>query len=433
MRTALLALAAVACAVPAAASVPLLEVEGPITPIQARYLRREIKRADAEGAAAIVVRINTPGGLVTAMNKMVEAMANSNAPVVAYVAPRTAQAASAGAFLVLAADVAAMAPGTRIGSAHPVSGGGEDIGEAMEKKIVGDLTSLTRSLARRHNRNETFAVEMIRSSLNLSAEEALDTGAIDLIAEDEADLLKKIDGMTYERGGETRTISVAASPLVRRPPSAIERFLDALANPTLAAILLTVGVMGIIYEAWSPGVGFGAIVGGLSLLLGLIALAQLPIQIGALLLLLFGIVLLILETQFVSHGLLTLAGVAAVVLGGMYFLDTSEYFGAAQTIRWGVLAPTLLVLVAVFAAVLTLVVRALRSKPAMGTEALVGRTAKVRETVGPGGGLVFVDGAVWKAEPAEAGEISAGEAVEVVAVRENPTRLVVRRRQEGGA
>lgn len=419
--------------------VHVLEIEGAITPIKARYLAQGIAAAEKENAGLVILRINTPGGLVTSMDEMVSSISNAKVPVAAFVAPRTALAASAGTFLVLASDVAAMAPGARIGSAHPVSGDGKEIGKHLEAKVVNDLLSLMRALARRHGRNETAAVETVRSSINFTAEEAAETGLIDFVVEDEAGLLARIEGRAYVRNGETRAIHVAGGEILRRPPSAVEGFLDALANPTLAAILLSIGIMGIIYEAWSPGVGFGAVVGGIALLLGLISLSQLPIDVGAMLLIILGIVLLVLELKIVSHGLLTVGGISAILLGGMYFVDASQYYGAVQKIQWGVLVPMLVVVGGAFALALAMVARALRAKPTAGMEAMIGREGEVRREVGPAGGLIHVEGALWKATAAPGGiapgagaeRLEAGARVTVVGVLQRPTRLVVERKKEG--
>lgn len=410
----------------ATAPIHVLTIEGPVTPIQARYLARGIRAAEEEGAGLVVLRVASPGGLVDSMNKMVASISNARVPVVAHVAPRTAHAASAGAFLVIAADVAAMAPGTRIGSAHPVGGGGEDLGKSMAEKAVNDLAALARSLARDRGRNETAAVAMVRLSANYTAEEAKETGLVEILAEDEAALLAALDGLKIVRRGAEIRLAVRGAEIVRRAPSRVERILGVLADPTLAAILLSIGVMGLVYEASSPGIGFGAIVGSIALLLGLVALSVLPIRFGATLLLLLGLTLVILEAKFQSKGLLTLAGGSAILLGGMYFLDEGRYFGAAQTLRWGVLAPTLLAVGGALAAMIYLAGRALAGAPVTGAEALVGMTGEVRA-----GGLVFLDGALWNWSP-ESGDPAAfppGAKVVVTRVESRPTRLVVKKKE----
>lgn len=416
---------AAASAAAAPREVVHLTIEGVINPIKARYIENELKQAAEDRAALVVISINTPGGLVDSMQDIVGDIVNSPVPVVTFVEPQAAMATSAGTFIVLAGDVAAMAPGTTIGSAHPVGGQGEKIEGPMEEKVVNVLVSLSKTLSERRNRNAWFAEQSVKSSVNLTAEAAKESGVIEILARDMPDLLRQLDGYRIDNANRKDTIVITGATVREEPLSRFEIFLDAVANPTVAYILMTLGVMGLIYEFSSPGVGLGAIVGSICLLLGLVALSALPIHIGGILLIILGFIMIVLEFKLASHGLLTTGGIIALVLGSFVFVDAGGYYGAVQQIKYGVVLPVIVGMALVLAFMVGLAIKALKSPQRMGLKAMVGATATVKTALAPCG-MVFADGALWNAVSAD-GEIAAGEEVVIERIEGTPRHLVVRR------
>lgn len=403
-------------------------VHGVINPIKARYLARVIEDARKQGASALLLSIDTPGGLVSSMQDIVQQITNAPFPVIGLVEPSTAQATSAGALLLLATDVAAMLPDTRVGAAHPV-GAGEPLRGAMEKKATNSLASLARSLATRRDRSAEAAEAMVRKSVSYTAAEALDKRIIELIVPSRSELLRLVDGRTVERAGKTVTLRTQGAKLVDARLSWSERILDAAADPTLASLLLTIGVLGILYELSSPGIGLGGIVGVTALVVALLAMSVLPLRIAGIALLLAGLAAIALEVKTPAHGLLGLGGIAAITVGAIVLIDEGGYFGALPQIRWSVFAPVLVLSTVGVIALARVVSRSQQPPPRVGVEALPGargraRGALTRSTDG-WTGSVFVDGARWPAIAEH--EVAAGDPVEVVAVESHPTRLRVRR------
>jgi membrane-bound serine protease (ClpP class) len=388
-----------------------LRIEGVINPIKVRYIENAFAEAQAAKVKLIIVSINTPGGLVDSMEKIVATIVNSPIPVVTFVSPQAATATSAGTFIVLAGDVAAMVPGTTIGSAHPVGGQGEKIEGPMEDKILNLLISQARSLAERRNRNVHFAEESIRSSMNLAAEAALDTKVIDLIANDLDELVRKLDGFVISHENRKDTLATAGLPIRFVPLSRAENFLDAIANPSIAYILMTLGVMGLIYEFSNPGIGLGAVMGSICLLLGLLSMSALPIHLGGVLLLILGLIMLGLEFKIQSGGLLTVGGVIALILGSFILVDAGQYYGAVQEVKFGVVLPLVGGIAVIAGVFLYLTIRTLRSPQRMGFEGMNGLKGTAKTALAPRG-TVFVDGALWEAESLD-GEIASGERIEV--------------------
>lgn len=413
---------------PAAAAPVFVQarVEGVINPIQARHVERAIERARAEQAQFVLITLDTPGGLVTSMQQIVSAITNAGLPVITYTAPRSAQATSAGAFILLAADVAAMAPGTRVGAAHPVAQG-QNLEGDLNEKATNSLASLIKSLAERRGRPSDIAESMVRKSVSLTAEEALEKKLVEILANDENHLLRQLDGRKLN---EKKTLTTRGLRRVDVELSTIDRVLDKIADPTLTSLLLSLGVLAILYELGSPGVGAGGAIGALLLVLGLLGSSVLPIEASALALFVIGFVAIALEIKLPTHGILGGAGVVAIVIGGMLLVDPEDYFGGVRRVNVSLFGPV------VAATALTLVIigratrRALAAPPAVGSEALIGKRGDARSTFGPDEpetqGQVFVDGARWQALSAE-GRIQRGDTVEVVRVTEKPTRLVVRR------
>jgi membrane-bound serine protease (ClpP class) len=407
-----------------------VHVDGVINPIKARYLRQALELAQTRGAEFLLVSIDTPGGLVSSMQKMVRDMSNSPIPTVAFVEPATAQATSAGAFLVLASDVAAMAPGTRVGAAHPV-GADKNLEGAMEEKATNSLVSLAKSLAARHGRPESYAESIVRQSVSLTADEAKKAGAIEIIAQNRDALFEALDGRHIEAAGRQVNFATKGIEVIDLPLSPTNRLLDAIANPTLASILLSLGVLGILYELSSPGIGAAGIVGTICLVLALVALSTLPLKLGGFALLLTGFVAIAIEVKTPTHGALALGGVVALVLGALVLVDETGYFGAAQKLDFRIFVPFIVLVSAAFLLFASIAARALRAPARSGVESMAGSVGVARTDVGPDGGMVFVDGTRWQAV-SDAG-IERGREVVVVEVMSQPTRLRVRPAAKGAS
>lgn len=401
------------------------QVEGVINPIQARHVARAVERAREQRAEFLLITLDTPGGLVTSMQQIVSSLTNAGLPVIAFVEPRSAQATSAGAFILLASDVAAMAPGTRVGAAHPVASG-ENLEGAMDEKATNSLSSLIRSLAERRSRPSELAESMVRKSISLTAEEAHKQKLIELLAVNRGDLFRQLEGYKLNPKKTLRTRGLVR---VDVELSAFDRALDKLADPTLTSMLLSLGMLAILYELSSPGIGAGGAIGALLLVLGLLGSSVLPIEASALALLVIGFVAIGLEVKLPTHGILGGAGMIAILLAGMLLVDPDEYFGGIQGVKLTVFGPLMV------ASVITLVLigratrKALRAPPATGIESMVGMQGSARSSFGVAfgedSGQVFVDGARWQAITEE-NQIRSGDRVEVVRVTDKPTRLVVR-------
>jgi membrane-bound serine protease (ClpP class) len=416
-------------AAPAAAAAPVYvhaRIEGVINPIQARHVARALERARAEHAEFLLLTLDTPGGLVSSMQQIVSSITNSGIPVVAFTEPRSAQATSAGAFILLAADVTAMAPGTRVGAAHPVAQG-ENLEGAMNEKATNSLSSLIRSLAQRRGRPADLAESMVRKSISLTAEEAHEKKLVELLAVNRADLLNRLEGYALD---EKRTLHTRKLTVVNVELSRFDRALDKIADPTLTSILLSLGMLAILYELGSPGIGAGGAIGALLLVLGMLGSSVLPIEASALVLFVIGFAAIGLELKLPTHGVLGGAGVIALLIGGMLLVDPGDYFGGLRGVRLTVFVPIVAAAAIMFLMIGRVTRKALVAPPATGVESFVGKQGSARSTFGRAAtepeGQVFVDGARWQAVTEEA-EIKNGERVEVVSVTDKPTRLVVRR------
>jgi len=401
-------------------------VEGVINPIEARHVRRAVDRARQENARFLLVTIDTPGGLVSSMQEIVASLTNSGVPVVVYVEPRAAQATSAGAFILLAADVAAMSPGTRVGAAHPVAAG-QELDETLDKKATNSLASLIRSLAERRGRPADLAEGMVRESTSYTAEQAHEKKLIEVLAVNETELLKKLDGRTLRNG---RVLSTRGLARVEVPLSTIDGFLDRIADPTLTSLFISLGTLAIIYELSTSGIGAGGVVGAVLLVLGLLGSSVLPIEASAILLFVIGVVAILLEAKLPTHGILGGAGLIAILLGAALLVDPSQYFGGVQSVQLQVFVPVVLAFALTMALLARITRRALAAPVRTGVEGLIGAVGTARSTFGHGAsGQVMVEGARWRAVTDDA-EIREGDPVEVLRVESRPMRLVVRKRQE---
>jgi membrane-bound serine protease (ClpP class) len=389
--------------------VHVVRLEGVISASAPQLITTSLERAQKERAVALVIELDTPGGLDVSMRAIIKQMMASEVPIVVYVSPSGARAASAGAFLTLAAHVAAMAPGTNIGAAHPVAMGGE-MDKEMARKVTNDAAAYIRSLAEKRGRNVKWAEDAVRKSVSATEKEALRLGVIDLVSERLEDLLTKIDGRKVEVPSGSVILRTKAAPLVRIEPSLRDRVLQVISDPTIAYILLLLGLAGLYFEFSTPGAILPGVLGGICLILAFYAFQTLPINYAGLLLILLGIVLFIAETLVISHGILTLGGIVSMVLGSIMLIDTPvPYMHISVSAIFGATAAT----AAFFVLLVGAAVRAQRGRPQTGKEGLLGTVGVARTRLSPGG-LVFVQGAIWSAEASEAVEV--GEAVQVVAI-----------------
>ncbi|MFL5731729.1 MAG: NfeD family protein [Chloroflexia bacterium] len=395
----------------------------PITPISAQYYERVLQSAQDDGAVALVVEIDTPGGLVDSMQQMVQRTLASRVPVVAYVSPQGAMAASAGVFMVYSAHVAAMAPNTTIGSAEVILNAGQsDSGNgstpesgdtaAERRKVTNLLVSQIRTLADQRKRNADFGEKAIRESANLHAQAALDQHVVDVIANDVNDLLTKIDGHQVEVAGEQVTLHTKGVPTQEVPLTLIEQILLVLTNPSVAFILISLGTLGITWEFINPGAVFPGVIGAIMLLIGLMALGTLPINAAGLAFIILAFILFIADVFMPTHGILTAGGIASLVIGGLLVVNTSEAPGVPGVSPYTI-AGVAAALGGFFFFAVYKVYRARKAQPATGRESMVGDLAETRTDLAPTG-MVFTNGELWQAISLD-GSIPSGQQVRVVA------------------
>jgi membrane-bound serine protease (ClpP class) len=381
---------------PAAHPVLVATIAASINPVTADYLASAIARAERDDAGLLVVELDTPGGLDSAMRQMVQGILGTRVPVAVFVSPSGARAASAGVLVTLASDVAAMAPGTNIGAAHPVNVGGGAMDNTMKGKVENDAAAYARSLAERKGRNPAWAESAVRASMSLTEREALDNGVIDLVAPDLPALLLRLDGRVVRKGTDNVTLRTRGAEVVRFPMGLRHRVLSALADPNVAYILMMIGIYGLFFELSNPGAVFPGVAGGIALILGFFALQTLSADYAGILLILLGVVLFLLEVKVHSYGTLFLGGTVAMLLGSLMLFRASA--DPWLRISWSVLASMLGLSVLFFASAISLVVRSQRRKPVTGDEGMIGVEAEVRTGFGADGrGKVFLLGELWDA------------------------------------
>ncbi len=394
----------------AAPRVVLLRVDGAISPAAVDFIEDGLRTAEKQSAAALVLEIDTPGGLLSSTRTIVQALLGTKVPVIAYVAPGGAGAASAGVFLVMAANVAAMAPGTNIGASTPVQGSGADVGGAMGTKVKSFTTSFARAIAEQRGRNVQWAAQAVRRAVSVTDREALEKNVIDLIATDVNDLLAQADGRTVMIEEKEQILRVKGATIVRLEMTLRQQVLSFLADPSVAYLLMLGGLLGLYLELSHPGTLVPGLVGGLCLAISLASFQVLPIDTTGVVLLVLGLALLVAELFLPSFGIVGGVGVIAFVLGSLFLFDASE--PGIYVDRWligsAASAVSLVMLV-----VATLVVRAMRGRATTGREALVGCVGEVRSRVAPTG-TIFLQGELWKAESTE--PIESGAAARVLEV-----------------
>jgi len=402
--------------------VELISIDAGINPATADFIHESILAAQRDGAQALIIELDTPGGLLDSTKSIVKDLLGAPLPVVVYIAPSGAGAASAGVFVTMAANLAAMAPGTHIGAAHPVGGQGENIEGDLREKVENFTVSLSKTIAQERGRNVEWAEKAVRESVSITEQEALKLRVVDIVATSVDDLLRQLDGRQVTVKGATVKLEVAGADVVRKEMRLKQKLLNIIANPNVAYLLMMAGLLGLYVEFTHPGVFFPGVAGVICLLLGLTALQVLPINYSGLALIGVGLALLISELFVPSFGVLGVGGIVAFVLGSLLLFDTPEsdlaldpniVYAAAATFG----GFTLLVSV--------LVVRAQRRKPALGREGLIGEVGEVRQRIGGDGrsGKMLVHGEYWNAVADE--PIEVGEPAEITRV--DGLRLTVRR------
>ncbi len=397
----------------AAAEVRKITVNAPIHPITSEYVVGAVRAAERANARLLIIGLNTPGGLDSSMREIIEAVVNARVPVAAYVSPSGARAASAGFFIGVACDIFAMAPGTNTGAAHPVgiSMTGQAMDKTMEDKVTHDAASYIKSLAAKRGRNVVLAEDAVRKSLSYTEEEALKGGLIDLVAANDAALIAALDGKVLKRfDGTETTLALTGEPVVAVPMSFRQRFLLTISNPNLAYILLMIGLLGLYFEFANPGAILPGVLGGISLLLAVFSFQILPINYVGLLLIVLAVALFILEVKVHSYGMLSVGGIAAMLIGSMMLID-SPVPELRPSLRLIIPVAVGISLVCIF--LVALVVKAQSRRALTGREGMIGETGTARTDLAPTG-KVFVHGELWEAE--SDGPVREGERVRVVAV-----------------
>lgn len=400
-------------------NVLVANVEGVINPVVAEYISDSIATAEKEDAEALVILLDTPGGLDTSMRSIIKDIYKSEVPVIVYVSPSGARAASAGTFITLAAHVAAMAPGTNIGAAHPVNIAG-DMPDDVREKAENDAVAYIKSIAKKNGRNEEWAEDAVRKSDSITAEQALDKGVIDHVSPDLEQLLDKIDGTTVETSAGSVVLKTKGASTVDSPMSLRQRLLHIIIDPNIAYLLLMLGFYGILFELYNPGLGLSGIGGGISLVLGLYALQVLPVNYAGLALIILGIVLLVAEALNPGFGVLGAGGIASLAIGSLILFKSPL---PGLRVSPFVIVPTVLTTAAFMIFVVGAAVRARRRQPVTGQEGMIGLVGEVRKELNPRG-EIFVRGERWEAESIK-GTVAAGEKVQVVEIE--GLRLKVRR------
>ena len=404
----------------AGAHVVVATYEGVINPVAAEYLHDALAFAESNHAQALILKLDTPGGLDTSMRLIIKDMTNAQIPVAVYVSPSGGRAASAGVFITMAAHVAAMAPGTNIGAAHPVAMGGGEMDKTMKEKVENDSVAYIKSIAEQRGRNVKWAEDAVRKSVSATEKEAQDLKIVDLVVDDIPALLAKLDGrkVTLANGSvtlQTKGIETRSFPMGWRLEA-----LKAISDPNIAMLLMTIGTIGILAELYNPGAILPGIVGAISLILAFYSLQSLPINYAGVLLIILGIVFFVLEIKVTSYGLLTLGGIAAMTLGGLLLVKTDAPF---MQVSLAFLLPTVVTAGAIMFGMAWLAMKARRRLPVTGKESMVGEIAMARTDVAPHG-QVFLHGELWEAVSEQ--PIKRGDEAEVRSVEGLTLKVVPR-------
>jgi membrane-bound serine protease (ClpP class) len=391
-----------------------VRLEGAVTPVMAEVLDHALDRSEHEGYVAMVVEIDTPGGLETSMREMVKRILAAEVPVITWVSPSGARAASAGVFITMAADVAAMAPGTNMGAATPINMQGP-MDSTLARKAANDASAFARTIAAQRNRNAVWAERAVREAVSASETEAVELDIIDFVAGTREELLQKADGLTWRRGDETRTLAVAALPVDQAEPSFRQKVLGVLADPNIAYILLMMGFYGLLFELQNPGAILPGIVGGICIILAFLALSALPVNFAGIALILLGVVFFIAEIKVMSHGLLAAGGIVSVALGSLILFK-----GEGVRLSWAVIAGGTVATAAFFLFIAGAALRARGRRVVTGAPGMIGMRAVVVAPLAPRG-TVRVGDELWTAVAEVGAEV--GTEVEITGVEQLTLRV----------
>jgi membrane-bound serine protease (ClpP class) len=377
----------------------IIEISGSINPAVADFLKRGINQASEDVVSCVIIKIDTPGGLAESMREIVKAIFASKVPVVTYVAPSGARAASAGVMITIAADIAAMAPGTNIGAAHPVGAGGKDIGGKMSEKVTNDMVAQVKSIAEKRGRNVQWVEKAVRESVSVTETEALKANVIDIVAKDLDDLIRQINGRKIENKGVLKLDNPKRTIIEE---SLRTKVLKIISDPNVAYILMMIGLAGLYFELSHPGAVLPGVVGGISIILAFFAFQTIPVNYAGFLLIILAIVFFIMEMKIASYGLLSIAGITSLILGSLMLFEGN---GTDMRLSWKVLVPTLTFVSGFFVVISGLVFKSQLSKPRTGASGLLGEIGVVKEPILQEG-KVFVHGELWNAiskDPIEKG------------------------------
>lgn len=402
--------------------IPVVTLDGTINPATAEFIHQSLVSASEEGAPCLVIRLNTPGGLLKSTRVIVSDLLTSPLPVVVYVSPSGAQSASAGAFITLAAHVAAMAPGTNIGAAHPVGMQGGEKDSIMNEKATNDAAAFIRTISEQRHRNVAWAEQAVRMSISITEAEALRDSVIDIVAQDIHELLKAIDGKEVSCNGVLKTLRTAGYTVRETDMGWKFRLLTILSDPNIAYIFFLLGLYGLIFELYNPGAVLPGVVGVISIILAFYSLHTLPVNYAGVALIVFGVILFLLELKITSYGLLTAGGIISLLLGSVMLIN-SESSLEFVSLSWTVIIPAVLCTAAFFLFAIGMGIRAQRKTPVTGMEGIIGETGESVTPLAPVG-QVKVHGEIWSAE--SDGPVIEGGA-RVVVVRIAGLRLTVRR------
>jgi membrane-bound serine protease (ClpP class) len=402
------------------ADVMAITVEGVINPVAAEFIEKYIKIANKEGYEALVIELDTPGGLDTSMRKIIKEISGSGVPVIVFVSPNGARAASAGAFITIAAHVAAMAPQTNIGAAHPV-GVGTKMDKTVADKATNDAAAYMKSLAEKRGRNTVWAEAAVRKSISATAEEALRENVIDLVSNDMNALLKDLDGRTVQTISGERVLRTEGATVIREEMGVRHRVLDFISNPNVAYMLMLLGFYGLFFEMTNPGAVFPGVVGGISLILAFYAFQTLPVNYAGMLLILLAIVLFALEAQVPSYGALAIGGIIAMTIGSIMLFERA---GPFLKLSIFIVFPAVLMTAGFVTLTLGLAIKAYRRKPMTGEEGLLGEEGVASTEITSEGGMASLHGETWSAF--SDGPIAKGEKITVESV--NGLKVKVRKK-----
>ncbi len=398
----------------AAQKVISIKIDGAINPVTAEFIHRSLQVARTEKAECLLIHLNTPGGLLESTRKIVSDILESPVPVVVFVSPAGSRAASAGVFITLSADIAAMAPGTNIGAAHPVAlQGGMD--STMSEKATNDAAAFIRAIAEKRKRNLAWAEEAVRQSISITENEALQKNVIDLVAKNTAELLSDIDGKSIPLNSGTVTLHTRNAQVETVNMKSSEELLALLSDPNIAYVLLLLGIFGILFEFYNPGAIFPGIIGVISLILSFYSMSALPINYAGLALLIFSIILFLLEIKIASHGLLALGGIVSLLLGSIMLIRPESSLDVIGISR-SVIVTAVIVTALFFFFVIGIGLKAQKRKPVTGVEGIMEETGESLEILDPTG-TVRIHGETWNAESV-GGKINKGEKVQVTAMKD---------------